>query len=253
MQTFQALLGTEPPIIQALIAGSQASRLALAVCGAGGLGSLPVATLGAEGMVRELNAIRSGTDRPFNVNFFCHTPPTPDAERVAQWRGRLAHYHAELGVDDAAPLASKPREPYSEALAALLETFAPPVVSFHFGLPTSDQVARIKGWGAKVISSATTVDEARWLEAERHQRPAGARNLEPAYARHRAHGRGRSRFPLGRGCALRLACEGRGFVQRRLLAVMGRAARDRRPRCQCCCLDPATRGQRSMTCNGELL
>ena len=165
MQTFQALLGTELPVIQAPMAGSQASPLALAVCQAGGLGSLPVATLGAEGMVRELEAMRGGTDRPYNVNFFCHTPPASDPELAGQWRARLARYYVELGVDDAAPLVSRPREPYSEALAASLERFAPPIVSFHFGLPTSDQVARIKRWGAKVISSATTVEEARWLEA----------------------------------------------------------------------------------------
>ena len=54
------------------MAGVQGSALALAVCEAGGLGSLPCALLSVEVMRRELAAVRAGTTRPFNVNFFCH-------------------------------------------------------------------------------------------------------------------------------------------------------------------------------------
>src|SRR3954453_19071050 len=94
----RALLGVELPIIQAPMAGGQGSALAAAVSSAGGLGSLPCAMLGPDAMRKELAAIRAQTDRPFNVNFFCHTPPAPDPEREAAWRARLAPYCEELGV-----------------------------------------------------------------------------------------------------------------------------------------------------------
>ena len=47
----------------------------------------------------------------------------------------------------------------------MLEEFRPAVVSFHFGLPSNELLARVRRWGAKILASATTVDEARWLEA----------------------------------------------------------------------------------------
>jgi nitronate monooxygenase len=161
----QSILGTELPIIQAPMAGVQGSALAVAVSNAGGLGSLPCALLGPEAMRKELAAIRAQTDRPFNVNFFCHTPPVPDPRREAAWRAALAPYYEELGLeaDTAAPGGN--REPFSPSAADVVEEFRPAVVSFHFGLPSPELLDRVKGWGAKVLSSATTVDEALWLEA----------------------------------------------------------------------------------------
>src|SRR5262245_10404745 len=97
--TLQSLLGVELPIIQAPMAGVQGSALAVAVSSAGGLGSLPAALLGPDALRQELEAIRAQTARPFNVNFFCHAPPRPDAEREASWRAKLAPYYEELGVD----------------------------------------------------------------------------------------------------------------------------------------------------------
>src|SRR5882762_9222696 len=93
------LLGVELPIIQAPMAGVQGSALAVAVSNAGGLGSLPAAMLSPDALRRELAAIRAQTGKPFNVNFFCHAPPSPNAEREAAWRARLAPYYKELGVD----------------------------------------------------------------------------------------------------------------------------------------------------------
>ena len=139
--------------------------MAIAVSNAGGLGSLPGAMLGAEGLRKELAAIRAGTDRPFNVNFFCHTPPTPDAARDAAWRARLRPYYVELGLEPEAVATGPSRAPFDEAAADVLAEFEPPVVSFHFGLPSEELLARVRRWGAKVIASATTVEEARWLEA----------------------------------------------------------------------------------------
>lgn len=157
-------LGVELPVIQAPMAGVQDTALAIAVCQGGGLGSLPCAMLDAETMRRQLSAIRSATDRPFNVNFFCHRVPAVDAARDAAWRRALAPYGQEFGLDlDAVP-AGGGRFPFDAAAAAVLEEFGPAVVSFHFGLPDEALLARVRAFGAKVIASATTLEEALWLE-----------------------------------------------------------------------------------------
>ncbi len=159
------LLGTELPIIQAPMAGVQDSALAIAVSNAGGLGSLPCAMLGTDALRKELAAIATQTAGPYNVNFFCHTPPVPDAAREARWRQALSPYFAEYGIDADAIPAGPGRLPFSAASADVLAEFRPPVVSFHFGLPAPELLARVREWGAKILSTATTVDEARWLEA----------------------------------------------------------------------------------------
>ena len=144
------------------MAGVQGSALAIAVSNAGGLGSLPCAMLDLDGIGRELQAL---TGHPVNVNFFCHRQPEPDAERERRWRAALAPYFAELGLDSAAIPTGPGRLPFSNEAVDVLEPFRPAVVSFHFGLPSDALLTRVRGWGAKVLSSATTVDEARWLES----------------------------------------------------------------------------------------
>ena len=165
MVTLQTLLGIDYPIIQAPMAGVQGSALAVAVSNAGGLGSLPCAMLDADGIRKELTAIRAQTSRPFNVNFFCHSEPKPDAERDLIWRVSLSPYFAEYGLDATAVRSGGGRQPFSADTAGVIEEFTPAVVSFHFGLPSRELMARVRAMGAKVLSSATTVDEARWLEA----------------------------------------------------------------------------------------
>ena len=162
--TLRELFGIRLPVIQAPMAGSQGSELAIAVCNAGGLGSLPCAMLTPDGMRAELTAIRAATDEPFNVNFFCHTPPAVSAEREAAWRELLAPYFKEYGIDPREDAPGAVRAPFSVAAADALEQFKPAVVSFHFGLPPADLLARVKSWGSKVLASATTVEEAVWLE-----------------------------------------------------------------------------------------
>lgn len=163
--TFFKELGVAYPVIQAPMAGSQGSRLAIAVCEAGGLGSLPCAMLTVDAMRKELDAIRAATAKPYNVNFFCHAPPAADAAREAAWRAALGSYFREFGIDPASIPAGPGRAPFTKEAADALEPYRPAVVSFHFGLPAADLVARVKGWGAKMLSSATTVEEARSLEA----------------------------------------------------------------------------------------
>lgn len=164
--TLQALLGIALPIIQAPMAGVQGSTLAIAVSNAGGLGSLPGAMLSLDALRTELAAITAHTDKPFNVNFFCHPQPRPDPEREAGWRATLAPYYHELGIDPETVPTGPGRAPFSAEVADVLEAFKPPVVSFHFGLPAADLLARVRSWGAKILASATTVDEAHWLDAQ---------------------------------------------------------------------------------------
>jgi nitronate monooxygenase len=160
----QELLGIDLPIIQAPMAGVQGSALAVAVANAGGLGSLPCAMFDAAAMRKGLAAIRAQTTKPFNVNFFCHAQPELSVEREAAWRVALSPYFAEYGIDVNAIPVGPGRRPFSAEATDVLEEFKPAVVSFHFGLPPADLLARLRSWGAKILSSATTVDEARWLE-----------------------------------------------------------------------------------------
>src|SRR5436190_20228359 len=165
METLKSLLEVELPIIQAPMAGAQGSALAIAVSNTGALGSLPCAMLGPDAMRDELTKLAAGTSRPFNVNFFCHTPPAPDAEREATWRAMLAPYYQELGLDIAEIPNVASRAPFTAEAADALSEFKPAVVSFHFGLPSAELLARVRSWGSKILCSATTVDEALWLEA----------------------------------------------------------------------------------------
>ena len=160
------LLGVERPIILAPMAGAALSELAIAVADAGGLGSLPCAMLNATQVRAELSIIRQRTSRPINLNFFCHHPPEPDPVREKAWKERLAGYYVELGLDPEAPLPSSTRMPFDAAMCDLVVELKPEVVSFHFGLPDKKLLARVRDTGAKILSSATTVDEARWLEQE---------------------------------------------------------------------------------------
>jgi nitronate monooxygenase len=161
----RTLLGIKWPIIQAPMAGVQGSSLVVAVTNSGSLGSLPCAMLNPAAMRDQLAAIRAQTAGPFNVNFFCHTPPIPDPEREAAWRRLLAPYYKEFGLDMPAAGSESGRAPFSTEAADVLEEYRPAVVSFHFGLPSPDLLARVRGCGCRVLSSATTVAEARWLEA----------------------------------------------------------------------------------------
>jgi nitronate monooxygenase len=160
----QDLFGIELPIIQAPMAGSVGSEMVIAVSDAGGLGSLPCAMLSPEQMRNELGIIRQRTSRPINLNFFCHQPPQADPAREAAWKQRLESYYVELGLDPQAPLPAASRAPFDSTMCDLVEEFTPEVVSFHFGLPERSLLDRVRATRAKVISSATSVDEARWLE-----------------------------------------------------------------------------------------
>jgi nitronate monooxygenase len=157
-------LGLRFPLIQAPMAGVQDHRLALAACESGILGSLPAAMLSLDSLERELRFLTQGTARAYNVNFFCHEEP-PDVQQGHEaWVGVLKPYFDEWEVPVASALPGAGRSPFSHAAADVLEVFRPPVVSFHFGLPGADLLARVKSWGSVVLSSATTVSEGLWLQ-----------------------------------------------------------------------------------------
>ncbi|MGD9879833.1 MAG: NAD(P)H-dependent flavin oxidoreductase [Reyranella sp.] len=159
------LFGIEHPIIQAPMAGPTTPQMAIAASKAGALGSLAAAMLTPDLLRGELQTVRQQTDRPINVNFFCHIPPAVDADREAAWRKRLARYYDELGVPASAADGGAVRTPYGSAMAALLLEFRPKVASFHFGLPEEALLKPLRDAGILILSSATTVEEARWLEA----------------------------------------------------------------------------------------
>lgn len=153
------------PIVQAPMAGSVDWEMAAAVSEAGGLGSLPCAMFAPAQFREQFGKFRARTKKPINVNFFCHTPPVPNNAREAAWRERLAPYYRELNIDPAAPVPTSNRAPFDAALCDVVEEIKPEVVSFHFGLPEQGLLDRVKAAGCLVMSSATTVAEARWLDA----------------------------------------------------------------------------------------
>src|ERR1700691_216778 len=151
------------PIVQAPMAGSQDDELCVAVCEAGGLGSIPAAMLTPTTLAEQISRIRARTSAPCNINFFAHRPPEPDPLSLELWRSRLVDYYAEYDLDpNAASVVT--RSPFDNSLCEVVEALQPPIVSFHFGLPAPALLARVKESGAKVFSCATTVAEARWLD-----------------------------------------------------------------------------------------
>ena len=158
------LFNIELPIVQAPVAGAMDWELAVAAAEAGALASLPCAMLNSDQVREQMAKIRARTKKPVNLNFFCHTPPVLNNAREARWRERLAPYYRELAIDPAAPVPSSNRTAFNSIMCDVVEETKPDVVSFHFGLPEPALLRRVKAAGCVIISSATTVAEARWLE-----------------------------------------------------------------------------------------
>ncbi len=157
-------MGTKFPIIQAPMAGVQDSALTIAVSNAGGAGSLPCAMLTPDTIRSELKAIKSKTANPFNLNFFCHKQPEHDRERELKWHDILEPYCKEFKLNSSNITRGTDRKPFNEDAAEILAEFKPPIVSFHFGLPSASLVSRVKKCGTLIMASATNLQEAIWLE-----------------------------------------------------------------------------------------
>jgi nitronate monooxygenase len=158
------LFKTEFPIVLAPMAGVMDADLVIAAAQGGALGSLPCAMLSVEKAREQINIIRQRVSAPVSMNFFCHRPVVADSAREATWKGRLAPYYKELGLDPAAPVNAANRAPFDAAMCELVEELKPEIASFHFGLPDQALLRRVKAAGCIVISSATIVREAIWLE-----------------------------------------------------------------------------------------
>ncbi len=158
------LFKTEFPIVLAPMAGIMDADLVIAASQGGALGSLPCAMLSAEKTREQIGIIRQRVSAPVNMNFFVHKPVEADPAREAGWKTRLSSYYSELGVDPSAPVNAANRAPFDEAMCALVEELKPEIVSFHFGLPDLALLKRVKAAGCIVVSSATIVREAIWLE-----------------------------------------------------------------------------------------
>jgi nitronate monooxygenase len=116
-------------------------------------------------MAAQVARFRAAVDAPLLLNFFCHAPPPDDPARDARWRARLAPYYAELGLPAEARLPDVERRPFDAQACTQVEQLRPTAVSFHFGLPEPALLDRVRAAGIRVIGCATTVREARWLEA----------------------------------------------------------------------------------------
>jgi nitronate monooxygenase len=158
------LFKTEFPIVLAPMAGIMDADLVIAAAQGGALGSLPCAMISVEKAREQISIIRQRVSAPVNMNFFCHKAVDADPAREAGWKKRLGPYYDELGLDPAMPIDAANRAPFDAAMCALVEELKPEVVSFHFGLPDPALLRRVKAAGCIVISSATIVREAIWLE-----------------------------------------------------------------------------------------
>lgn len=159
-------LGLEHPIIQAPMAGTSTPELAAAAANAGALGSIAFGAIDADAARRDLRRTRALTDRPVNVNLFCHAPTPPDESRNRFWIETLRPLFADFGAEPPAGL----RNIYNsflvdDAMFAMLLDERPAVISFHFGLPDADRIAALKATGALLLATATTPDEGREAQA----------------------------------------------------------------------------------------
>ena len=167
MNPFFERLGLLYPIIQAPMAGVSTPSLAVAVSEAGALGSLAAAALPQpDALAQQLAALATATDRPMNVNLFCHAPSPADVAHDAQWLAYLTPFFTALRSTPPLQLQEiYPSFRTSDALLAVLVQARPRVISFHFGLPTTAQLAALRQTGALLLACVTSPAEAVVAEA----------------------------------------------------------------------------------------
>lgn len=158
--SLQALLDGLPiPILQAPMVGASAAELAVAVSGAGGMGSLAAGALTPEDIGPVVAGMRAETDRPFGVNLLMAPRGEVDAAQLEAALARLAPWYAELGKP--APAIPNQFAPDFGAQFEALAAAAPPVASFTFGILQKGEIEALHRAGTYVVGTATTVAEAR--------------------------------------------------------------------------------------------
>src|SRR5690606_6009648 len=155
----------EHPIIQAPMMGSCTPELAGAVSNAGGLGSLGCGEKPATTLRAEAAAIRARTNRSFNLNFFIIQQEKTGPRVLEAARKRLQPWYDDLGLGDPPFELPPPGRGFDEERLEVVLSTRPRVVSFHFGHPEARHVEAMKAAGIVLVSSATSVAEARALEA----------------------------------------------------------------------------------------
>lgn len=145
------------------MAGVQNWELAAAVSNAGGLGSIPCGMLTKDQVLSEISNFKQHSEKPYNLNFFCHEMPVVDHPALKAWEEQLSSYYQSLSVAPPQEITGL-RVPFDQSIADAIEPHKPPVISFHFGLPAQELVKRLKSWGTVILSSATTQEEGLWLQ-----------------------------------------------------------------------------------------
>ncbi len=159
------LLKIEHPIILSPMPFGESPSLALAVCAAGGLGSIGCAVSTPDEAARKIATMHASTDTPFAANFFCHVPLAADLAAESIWNDTMRPYYRAWNIPFEPSRERLTITPFDDAMCDVVARAPPAVVSFHFGLPARHLVDRLKALGCRLMSSATTVEEARWLEA----------------------------------------------------------------------------------------
>lgn len=161
-----ARIGLGVPLLQAPMAGVSTPALAAAVSQAGALGAIGVGAAGPARAREMICQIRGQTTAPFNVNLFVHGAPRIDPARDLAWLAWFRPLFASFGATPPAGLAPIYRSFNDDPdMLAMLVHMRPPVVSFHFGLPSPPAIAALKAAGITLLATATSVDEARAAEA----------------------------------------------------------------------------------------
>ncbi len=181
MNALLVKLGMNLPIIQAPMAGISTAPLAAAVSNAGGLGSIGVGNVDAETARGMIAAVRAATDRPFNVNVFCHAPAIADHAREAAWLARLAPHFSRFGAKPPERL----REIYKsfvadDSMLGMLVEERPKVVSFHFGLPAAERIAALRAVGIVLSWRRPRISTKGVLPPPRESTPLWRRGSKPA-------------------------------------------------------------------------
>lgn len=159
-------LAIKHPILLAPMAGVSTPMLAAEVSNQGGLGSLGLGAASVESARKQILETQSLTDKPFQVNFFCHQSVVASTEEKQQWITSLKplfdKYEAEVPNDLECIYPSFLDN--DDFLNLVLET-KPQAVSFHFGIPKSHQIEALKSAGIITMVSATNLTEAQAIEA----------------------------------------------------------------------------------------